>query len=168
MSFDKVTGAGVPDNSGYTTNKNDTVKTGKSMENLHIGEKLKGLSKEQIDKLAKQADDYAKNESNKSEKPDTEKKLELSDISKKISAMSDEEIEQAMKTLDDEKSSKTTQNKKLTIEEMEAALESKKAEIEKQLNEKGIDDFLRHFISEAELKTLNSTQKRVLMSVYNK
>lgn len=235
MGLEKLPGAGVSENTGFTTSKNDSVSTEKSFKNLNIGEKLKALPKEELEKLLKQADsavkneekpandvgkilngkhspkdpqhvsdveilkqrlqspaykamlkeyfsdeeianltpkklrelDKALNESNSFKKTDTGKKIELSDISKKISAMSDEEIENLMKQLEeDKKSSKVVSDKKPTLDEMEAQLENEKAELEKQLKEKPTDDFLKQFISEAELKTLNSEQKKVLEAEY--
>lgn len=208
MSFDKIPGAGVPDNSGVASNKKDTVKTEKSVHFLNIGQYFKSLSKEEREKLDKQLQrnsnsisdvetlqeklknpvfvqtlkqyfsdeeianltpakmrelDKALNESNKFEKPATEKSIELSDISKKINAMSEEEIEKLMKQYEtDNKSS----DKNLKIEEKEAQLEKTKAEYNKKIDEIETDKFLRNFVSEAELKTLNSTQKKVLEAEY--
>lgn len=200
MSFDKIPGAGVPDNSGVASNKNDTVKTEKSVHSLNIGQYFKSLSKEEREKLDKQLQrnsimndarkvfnpekiinsisveeianltpkqlkelDKTLNERNKFENPATEKSIELSDISKKINAMSEEEIKKLMKQY---KTDNKSSDKNLKIEEKEAQLEKTKAEYNKKIDEIETDKFLRNFVSEAELKTLNSTQKKVLEAEY--
>lgn len=200
MSFDKIPGAGVPDTSGVASNKNDTVKTEKSVQSLNLGQYFKSLSKEEREKLDKHLQrnsimndarkvfnpekiinsisveeianltpkqlkelDKTLNERNKFEKPATEKSIELSDISKKINAMSEEEIKKLLKQY---KTDNKSSDKNLKIEEKEAQLEKTKAEYNKKIDEIETDKFLRNFVSEAELKTLNSTQKKVLEAEY--
>lgn len=67
---------------------------------------------------------------------------------------------------DDKKSSKYTLEQIKKIEEMEAKLEAIKAEYDKKIAEMEIDDFLRKYVNEAELKALSIEQKKMLEAEY--